>query len=104
MLPSSCRLGGGRLCVNAFGSRKEQLRGTRLYRELGTAGAVTDPDIIESANEAFVADMDIDRRDEVAVLAYVRIKYDRPELLTFNPKRIRVAARVLRKPAGSESH
>ena len=48
--------------------------------------------------DAFLADTDIDRRDEAAMLSYVRRKYGRPELLTFVPTKFRAAVKIPRQP------
>lgn len=85
---------GGRLCLNAFSARCAQLRATVLHARLAVSGAVTDPEVDERTGKLMIADTDIDRRNEAAVLAFVRKKYDRPELFAVAPKRIRVAVKV----------
>ena len=60
---------GARLCVNAFGQGIDRLRGSSLYERVAASEALTDPDVIEERGKAYLADTDIDRRDEAGVLA-----------------------------------
>jgi hypothetical protein len=86
---------GARLCINSFAGRRDRLGESRLHKELSAAGAVTDPEAQERLGNAFLADdTDIDRRDEAAMLRYVRSKYGHPELLTFLPTIFRAAVRI----------
>ena len=85
---------GARLYINSFAGRRDRLRQSKLHKVLSAAGAVTDPEAQEQRGDAFLADTDIDRRDETAILDYVRRKYGRPELLTFRPKKFRAAVTV----------
>lgn len=85
---------GAHFCINAFGERNQSLRDSSLYQGLSAADAVTDPAVLEMRAEAYIADTDLDRRDKAAVLAYVREKYRRSELLPFQPTKIRVAVKV----------
>jgi hypothetical protein len=62
--------------------------------QLMESGAVTDPSLIEKQQKGYIADTAVDRGDEEAILAYVRQKYDRTELLTFKPKKISVAVKI----------
>jgi hypothetical protein len=83
---------------------------SRLFLQLSGAGAVTDPPAREQEGGAFIADTDIARDDETAVLSYVRNKYSRPKLLAFRPVKIMKAVsievdglrRVLEKGTWSE--
>ena len=87
--------GGCRLFVNSFG-RPDIVRATHLYRFLDERGAVADPAKQAAAGEVYVVDSsDLDRRDENAVLAYVRQKYGlEGPLLTFRPRKVTAAAVV----------
>jgi hypothetical protein len=86
---------GAKLCVNDFSDRRDRLRTSKLYQTLSASGAITDPMVLEKSGKAFVADTDdLNRRDETAVLDYVRKKYSRPELLTFRPTQYRAAAKI----------
>jgi len=82
---------GALLWLNAFGKRRDRVRETTLFKKLSAVGAVTDPDLLERAGEAFLVDTDMDRRDEDVTLAHVRSKYGHPELITFKPKNFRAA-------------
>jgi len=86
-----------RLCVNSFGVRRDRLGESNLYKALSAVGAVTDPEAQERMGQAFLADTDIDRRDEAAMLGYVRSKYGLPELLPFKPTKYRAAVNVPRQ-------
>jgi hypothetical protein len=88
--------GGARQCTNSFARQRERLRSSKLHRGLSLAGAVTDPETQERLGKAFLADTDIDRADERAMLSFVRSKYGHPELLTFVPTIFRAA--VVRQP------
>jgi len=85
---------GARLCINGFGGASHLLRASRLHSSFSSADAVTDPALVEGQGQAYIADTDFDRRDELAVLAYVREKYGRGELLPFKPTKLRVAMKV----------
>lgn len=85
--------GSCRLFVNSF-ARPDIVRATHLYRFLDERGAVADPPKQEAAGEFFVVDSsDLDRRDENAVLAYVRQKYGlEGPLFTFRPLAVTAGA------------
>jgi hypothetical protein len=85
---------GGRLLINAFSGRRGRLGASKLYQELLAAGAVTDSEAQELMGDAFLADTDIDRRDEAAILSYIRNKYGRPGLLAVVPTRFRAAIKI----------
>jgi len=85
---------GARLCVNDKGNHCSQLRASGLFTRLNAHGAVTDPERAESSGEGFIADTGHDRADEDGVLAYVREKYSRPELITFKPIKVRSAVNI----------
>lgn len=87
----SIKGGGPRLCLNTFGHRVEVLRASHLYQQIASSGIVIDPVRDEAAGQAFFADTSLDRRDEAAILNYVREKYNRPELLTWKPTQVRAA-------------
>jgi hypothetical protein len=87
-----------RLLVNSFARRVERLRCSGLYRTLGAA--VVDPPRSEAAGHVLVADCDIDRRDEAAVLEYVKRKYDLSVAHSSTPTLIRSS--VVVEPAGDD--
>ena len=69
---------GYRLCVNSHGHRAAEFRRTKLHELFACHKhhrAVVDPTVSEANGEAFIADCDIDRRNETQVLQYVRQKY-----------------------------
>lgn len=70
------------LCVNRFSSRAPSFRESAIFRffdeegaSQGGASGVTDPDAIERAGDAYIADCQISRRNPDAVMAYVQQKY-----------------------------
>ncbi|HKR64291.1 MAG TPA: hypothetical protein VJZ00_11220 [Thermoanaerobaculia bacterium] len=67
------------LLLNPFADRLAEFRETALFRWFDSdEGGVVDPYALESAGIAFVADCDIDRRDEHGVLTYLKKKYGLP--------------------------
>jgi hypothetical protein len=46
--------------------------------------AVVNPILLEQASEAYIADCELDRNNESAVLRYFQDKYCRPALMTMN--------------------
>jgi hypothetical protein len=88
---------GARLCINSFARQRDQLGESKLHKELTAVGAVTDPEAQERLGDAFLADTHIDRRDEAAMLGYIRSKYGHPELLTFAPTKYRAAVKIPHK-------
>ena len=67
------------LLLNQFAPRLAEFRTTALFRWFDDgAGGVADPDALEAAGAAFIADCDIDRRNEYGVLAYLKKKYGLP--------------------------
>ena len=71
-------LSTAKLCLNPFSSRASAFRSTEMVARFGTA--VRDPLTEEAAGEAYFVDCDLDRKDEEAVMAYLRTKYGRPKL------------------------
>ena len=65
------------LCVNPLSPRAAALRETAFFRffEGRRTAGVIDPEGMEKASLAYIADCDIPRRDAEAVMAYVRKKY-----------------------------
>jgi hypothetical protein len=68
------------MCVNCFSPRRASFGSTRLYQHFEAVAqhfpnAVLDPATHEKAGRAYIADCPIPRRDEAAVLAYVKQKY-----------------------------
>lgn len=84
ILGSRCQL-----FVNDFSHRLDTLRASRLYQTIDQAGAVIDPRKLESAGDAFIADCDTDRRDQDAILAYVKDKYALPTAIPFEPVHVK---------------
>jgi hypothetical protein len=72
------------LCVNPESPRAAAFRDTTLFRFFEEGGrkqgafGVIDPEGMEKAGLAYIADCDIPRRDAEAVMAYVRKKYGLP--------------------------
>lgn len=89
-------LESGRLCANPWSKRAQLFRSTTLSSFFEEMDAVSDPFKEEAEGRAFVADVQADRRDETAVLDYVRKKYGRERLIPFRPTMHRGAARLPR--------
>ena len=68
------------LCVNEFSTRKDQLCQLKVPMRLAERRAVVIPQEREVRGECFVADTEINRRDETVLRDYLRKHYDRPEL------------------------
>ena len=68
------------LCVNEFGTRKDQLCQLKVPMRLSERRAVVIPQEREVLGECLIADTAINRRDETVLRDYLRKHYDRPEL------------------------
>jgi hypothetical protein len=75
--------GQGQLCLNPFGARVDLVRGCSLWQLFGEG--VVDPEADEERGGAFLADFSGDRRDEEAMLALVKQKYELEHLFPFKP-------------------
>lgn len=75
-------LDSGELCINSYSPRADSLKESSLAQVFGTA--VRDPRQREAEGRGYIADCDIDRRDEHGVLRYVQIKYSRLPLMTMD--------------------
>ena len=75
-------LDNGRLCINTYSDRKDMLRSSSLARHFGSA--ILDPNAEESLGRCYIADCEIDRNDEQAVIDYLRQKYRRENLMTLD--------------------
>jgi hypothetical protein len=78
-----------RMYLNDFSRRLDTLRVSQLYQTIDQSGAVVDPKRLESAEDAFIADCDIDRRDQDSVLSYVKDKYALQTAITFEPVHVK---------------
>ncbi len=74
----------GVFCLNSFSPRFEKLKNSQLCRAFR---GIRDPIDLERTGEAYVADCDVSRKDRAAVLEYVKVKYARPRLIPFEPRR-----------------
>lgn len=92
--------GGRQLCVNTFSDRAPELRASRLGCLFTTNGGLVDPRSLEAASQAFIADCSLDRRDEEAILQYVRGKYALKTARTFQPKKSTASMLVRRNENG----
>lgn len=68
--------GLGALCINSYSPRAEAFARSDFAARFGTA--IVSPSSEEGRREAYIADCEIDRRDEGAVLRYLCNKYRRP--------------------------
>ncbi len=75
-------LNGAELCINSYSPRAEALARSDLAARFGTA--IVSPSEEERQGQAYVADCDIDRRDEEAILRFLAEKYGRSALMTFS--------------------
>ena len=64
---------GWKLLLNSYSPRYERLKSTEFVKKLG--GAAWDPLEMEKQGRILIADTDLDRRDEAAVLNYIFEKY-----------------------------
>lgn len=81
------------LCINSLFIDVSAFRKSSLVETFN--GGLLDPDHLERQGDAFVADCDINRNDETAVLQYLQTKYQHPRLMNMNLGS--VGARVLVK-------
>lgn len=63
------------LCVNSFSSGSGRFRNSKFYDTFAGLGGVFEPEEEETTGRRFLADCDLDRDDEQAVLEYVKRKY-----------------------------
>jgi len=74
---------GHRLCLNSLSARCSLLRSSKLFTLFGEA--VCDPDELEKSGHALVVDCpDLNRRDEIAVMDYLKAKCGREKLVRLN--------------------
>ena len=76
---------GSKVYVNNFSQRVREFRTTKLYQIHAGQGAVCDPEIIERQGAAFIADCDLDRREEPELIQYINQKYGVECIYTFKP-------------------
>lgn len=67
---SSCQL-----CINTIADRVDGFRSSALYQRFDKKGGIFDPDALEAADRAYVADIDLPRSDQESILDYVMEKY-----------------------------
>lgn len=82
----------GRVCLNAWSNRAAAFKESKLWKLHATAGAISDPEVEESAGAAFIADFEGDRRDQQAMLDGVQRKYGHRRLIPFQPTQHQAAA------------
>lgn len=75
-------LESGELCLNSYSPRHAELRDSALGALFGQG--IVDPQALEQSGAAYIADCDLDRNDEEAVLRYLLRKYRRPALMPLN--------------------
>ena len=80
---------GSRLCPNTFAAGYDRFRSSHLYLLHRQHSALEDPSEAEAAGTGFILDADIDRRDETALLDFVRQKYSLPAMpFVIRPRQI----------------
>lgn len=72
----------GKLYINTLSSRYDSFTKTRLYAHFGSA--ICNPVVEEAYGNAYIVDSDIDRKDENAVMSYLRSKYGCPKLTSID--------------------
>jgi hypothetical protein len=80
-------LDGGSLCINSYSPRWELIATSDFAARFGSA--VVSPIDIERRGEAYIADCELDRKDEDEILKFVARKYGRADLMTFDLGSIR---------------
>ncbi len=65
----------GRMCINSFSPRRDQLRMSRLYEILAQSGTIQDPEIEEKRGHAFLIDGPINRSPKGEQWNFLRQKY-----------------------------
>lgn len=80
------------LCLNSFSSRFERLQKSSLASAF--KNGILDPTILEAQNEIYIADCDIDRKEEEKIMAYLRKKYGREKLIKISLQKITAQIRV----------
>jgi len=88
----------GELCINSYSPRADAFKNSSLAGIFGTA--VRDPRQREAEGRGYIADCDVDRRDEQEILRYVQTKYGRPALMTMDFGTVIAQVAV---PAGTKS-
>ena len=89
--------GASRLCLNSFGYCLPEMRESSLTKLYAENDGLIDPSSLEAKGEAFLADCNLDRRDEAALLRYVQEKYGLQHAFTFNPNKYTAAVLVPRR-------
>lgn len=85
---------GSLLLLNTFRHALPRFHQTRLYLQYKERSAVLDPVAEERAGDAMIADCDIDRKEEKAVIRYIEQKYNLEHVIPFKPKMYTATARV----------
>ena len=75
---------GLRLCLNSYCNRVQDFRKTKLYAIFASRDLITDPQTLEAQGKAFIAECDIDRRDGLAMMGFVKEKYRVDTLIAFH--------------------
>ncbi len=70
-----------KLCLNNYSPRYGALKKSSLIGKF--KGGVEDPLTLEHEGNAYVADIEIDRKDQSGIMNYLRGKYDLPEKTMF---------------------
>lgn len=86
---------GCRLYINTFAKKLVEFRETDLFHVFEEKNAIIDPEIIEQAGAAYIANTDLDRKDEEKLIDYIISKYSlhqRP--VAIRPTQLRYAKRV----------
>ena len=89
--------GASQLCLNSFSHRLREMRESSLTKLYAAKGGLIDPSNLEARGEAFLADCNLNRRDESAILWYVQEKYCLQHAFTFKPKKYTAGVLVPRR-------
>lgn len=71
-------------CLNNYSPNYEKIKNTNLFNIF--SGGIYDPLLEESKGKAYIADCDIDRREEHKVLQYIQNKYKKQKMINMNMK------------------
>ena len=74
----------GTLCLNSFSPHYDDLKQSKLYQVF--QDGIRDPVAEAAAGHAYIADWSGTRKDQKATLQRLKEKYNKPQLIDFQPK------------------
>ena len=88
---------GWLLCLNELSNRVADVRTTRLVHQFAARSAVVEPSHLERAGKAMVVPTTLDRRSDQVLTAYLRERYEHPELMVIDFQQTVAAVEVPRE-------